>query len=400
MELKPPPRHDSRILVVDDLEENRELLRRGLERAGHAVIEAGDGGAALEALGAGQVDLILLDIMMPGMDGYQVLERLKAHAEWSRIPVIVISALDQMDSVVRCIELGASDYLHKPFNRILLRARVGACLEQKRLRDREQWHYRALEQSQARLRAELAEAAAYVVSLLPEPLRGAIRADWEYLPSTALGGDALGYHSLGTDRLAVYLLDVCGHGVGAALLAVSILDALRPGALSAELAADPAGVLAMLNARFAMERHNDMYFTAWYGVYRRSTRELVYANGGHPPPILVPPGAGEPTRLVAEGLVVGAWPDARFEPGRCHVEPGSHLYVFSDGAYELTRPDGTAFDYAGLVELLRIDAASDATELTGHAPELGARPLRISQEITRVHGGAFEDDFSMLRVAF
>jgi len=324
------------------------------------------------------------------MDGYEVLEHLKAHAEWSRIPVIVISALDQMDGVVRCIELGASDYLHKPFNRILLRARVGACLEQKRLRDREQWQYQALEQSQARLRAELSEAAAYVASLLPEPLRGPIRADWEYLPSTALGGDALGYHSLGADHLAFYLLDVCGHGVGAALLAVSILDALRPGVLSPELATDPAGVLAMLNSRFAMERHNDMYSTAWYGIYRHSTRELVYANGGHPPPVLVPPGAGEPKRLVAEGLVVGAWPDARFEAGRCQVEPGSHLYVFSDGAYELSRADGTSFNYAGLVELLRADAERATTDT----------PLTVSQEIARVHGGAFEDDFSMLRVAF
>ena len=214
----PPPDPGGLVLVVDDIAENRELLRRRLESQGHMVIEAADGAQAFEALGCAPVDVILLDILMPGMDGYEVLERLKAHSDWSRIPVIVISSLDQMDSVVRCVELGASDYLHKPFNRVLLRARVSTCLEQKRLRDREQWQYRALEESQARLRAELAEAAAYVRSLLPTPLRGEVRADWEYIPSTSLGGDALGYHTLDADQLAIYLLDVCGHGVGAALL--------------------------------------------------------------------------------------------------------------------------------------------------------------------------------------
>jgi len=391
MELtSPSPDRGGLVLVVDDIAENRELLRRRLESQGHMVIEAADGAQAFEALGCAPVDVILLDILMPGMDGYEVLERLKAHSDWSRIPVIVISSLDQMDSVVRCVELGASDYLHKPFNRVLLRARVSTCLEQKRLRDREQWQYRALEESQARLRAELAEAAAYVRSLLPTPLRGEVRADWEYIPSTSLGGDALGYHTLDADQLAIYLLDVCGHGVGAALLAVSILDALRPGALGGATAADPGAVLATLNERFPMERHNNMYFTAWYGVYRRSTGELAFANGGHPPAVLLPPGAATPLRLTARGIVVGAWPDARFETARCHVEPGSHLYLFSDGAYELARADGTLFDYAGLVELLRADAARPAT----------GSCLEVSQEIARLHGGAFEDDFSMLRVVF
>jgi sigma-B regulation protein RsbU (phosphoserine phosphatase) len=389
MELTSPPAGPGGlVLVVDDDADNRELLRRRLESEGHMAIEASGGAQAFEALACAPVDVILLDILMPEMNGYEVLERLKAHSDWSRIPVIVISSLDQMDSIVRCVELGASDYLHKPFNRVLLRARVSACLEQKRLRDREQWQYRALEESQARLRAELAEAAAYVRSLLPTPLRGEVRADWEYIPSTSLGGDALGYHALDADQLAIYLLDVCGHGVGAALLAVSILDALRPGALGEATAADPGAVLAALNGRFPMERHNNMYFTAWYGVYRRSTGELAYANGGHPPAVLLPPGGAEPLRLTARGIVVGAWPDARFETGRCDVEPGSHLYLFSDGAYELARGDGTPFDYSGLVELLRADAARPATDSS----------LELSQEISRLVGGTFDDDFSMLRV--
>jgi DNA-binding response OmpR family regulator len=127
----------ARLLVVDDNEVNRDLLARWLERLGHAVAVAEDGQQALATLGAEPFDLVLLDVVMPVMDGYQVLERLKADATWRDIPVIVLSALDDLESVVLCIQMGAADYLPKPFNPVLLRARVGACLAQKRLRDQE-----------------------------------------------------------------------------------------------------------------------------------------------------------------------------------------------------------------------------------------------------------------------
>ena len=127
-----------RILVVDDNEDNRFTLVRRLRHAGHDNIEeAGDGRAALRAMEAGDVDLVLLDIMMPEMDGYQVLEHVKRDMRLRHIPVIMISAIDDIESVVRCIELGAEDYLPKPFNPTLLKARIGASLERKRMRDSE-----------------------------------------------------------------------------------------------------------------------------------------------------------------------------------------------------------------------------------------------------------------------
>ncbi len=125
------------VLVVDDSETNRDLLARTLQRQGHSVTLAETGQQALEILGEQAFDLVLLDIMMPGMNGYQVLQRLKSHPPWCNIPVIMISALDEMDSIVRCIEAGAEDYLPKPFNPVLLQARTQASLEKKRLRDRE-----------------------------------------------------------------------------------------------------------------------------------------------------------------------------------------------------------------------------------------------------------------------
>jgi len=142
--------HPSRILVVDDNAANRDVLERRLLRGGHQVITAANGVAALELALAHEFDLILLDLIMPEMSGFEVLRRLKAAEHTGHIPVIVISALDELDSVVRCIEAGAEDYLTKPFNPTLLRARIGASLEKKWLRDREKKFLADLEQEKKR----------------------------------------------------------------------------------------------------------------------------------------------------------------------------------------------------------------------------------------------------------
>ena len=140
------PTDRGRILVVDDDEGNRDVLARRLSREGYAVTVAADGRAALDALASAPVDLVLLDVMMPGMDGYEVLTRLKGEPKLRAIPVVMISALDEIASVARCIELGAEDYLAKPFDPVLLRARIGACLEKKRLHDQEATLRRELEE--------------------------------------------------------------------------------------------------------------------------------------------------------------------------------------------------------------------------------------------------------------
>ncbi|HXY29675.1 MAG TPA: response regulator [Gemmatimonadaceae bacterium] len=140
-----PPDHPARILVVDDIEDNRQLLRRRLEKQGHQVVCAEDGRRALDIVHDQAIDLVLLDIMMPELDGFAVLQRLKSSAATRDIPVIVISALDDVESAVRCIEQGAEDFLSKPFDPVLLKARVGASLGKKRSRDREVAYLRAAE---------------------------------------------------------------------------------------------------------------------------------------------------------------------------------------------------------------------------------------------------------------
>lgn len=151
------------VLVVDDNEMNRDLLSRRLQRQGHTVVMAHNGRQAIKQLQTQPFDLVLLDVMMPEMNGYQVLEHLKADPALRHIPVIMISALDDLESVVRCIQLGAEDYLFKPFNPILLKARIGACLEKKRLRDQEQAFLKQIQ-------AEREKSERLLLNILPKPI--------------------------------------------------------------------------------------------------------------------------------------------------------------------------------------------------------------------------------------
>jgi len=186
----------SRILVVDDIASNRDLLSRRLVREGHQVETAEDGASALDRVIAEQFDLILLDLMMPGMSGFEVLCRLKSSSRTRHIPVIMISALDELDSTVRCIEAGAEDYLPKPFNPILLRARINACLEKKWLRDREQAY---LEE----LRVEKLRSESLLLNILPQTVVTRMRngesviAD-RFGQATILFSDLVGFTVLST----------------------------------------------------------------------------------------------------------------------------------------------------------------------------------------------------------
>jgi adenylate cyclase len=195
----------SRILVVDDNASNRDVLERRLVREGHQVVTAANGAAALELAGSGTFDLILLDLIMPEMSGFEVLRRLKAAQHTVDIPVIVISALDEIDSVVRCIEAGAEDYLAKPFNPILLRARIGASLEKKWLRDREKQFVADLEQEKAR-------SETLLLNILPRSIVDRMR-NGEMVIADSIGEatilfcDLVGFTTLSADLTAGRTID-------------------------------------------------------------------------------------------------------------------------------------------------------------------------------------------------
>ena len=241
--------------------------------------------------------------------------------------------------------------------------------------------------------AELKEAAQYVKSLLPSPLDdGRVRIDWRFVTSTSLGGDAFGYGWIDDDHLQVYLLDVCGHGVGAALLSVTVMNVIRSGSLQGTDFRDPAEVLSALNEAFPMARQNGSYFTIWYGVYRPSTRRLVHASGGHPAALLLhgPAGAAPAERLRAPNLIIGFVPGKRFVSEEVDVPAGARLFLFSDGVYEVDLPDNQVWafdDFAAFLERPPSDGASRMDDLLAEA-----RRLQGSETLP--------DDFSILEAVF
>lgn len=192
------------ILVVDDNRMNRLKLSRGLEQQGHTLALAENGQQALEMVQAQPFDLMLLDIVMPEMDGYQVLEHMKRDSTLRDIPVIVISALDEMESVVKCIKMGAEDYLPKPFDPVLLKARIEACLEKKRLRDQEQAYLRQLQ-------VEREKSELLLLNILPKPIAERLKqgesiiAD-SFVEVTVLFADIVGFTRLSTHMLATELI--------------------------------------------------------------------------------------------------------------------------------------------------------------------------------------------------
>ena len=252
----------------------------------------------------------------------------------------MISGMDQENSIARCIEAGADDYLMKPVNPIFLRARIGACLERKRLRDLEQRTHASLLESQSHLAEELSEASRYVSCLLPKPLSHPdVTACWHFQSCSQIGGDGFGYRWIDKDHWAFFLFDVCGHGVGAAMLSISILNILRTLSLPDTDFKSPQSVLQGLNLAFPMEAHNEQYFTCWYGVYSPSTRQLRYGSAGHPPALCIE--GIECTPLRTQAPPIGCMDDAKFCEDSRILAPSGRLIVISDGVYELEKRDGT-----------------------------------------------------------
>jgi sigma-B regulation protein RsbU (phosphoserine phosphatase) len=244
------------------------------------------------------------------------------------------------------------------------------------------------------LNQELEEAADYVRTILPPPItEGTIRTDWRFVPSTSLGGDAFGYHWLDRDHFAFYLIDVSGHGVGAALLSVSVINALRSQSLPDADFNDPESVLKCLNAAFPSEQNNDMFFTMWYGVYNKPSRELSYASAGHPPALLL--GGSDspdskPVLLRTANYIIGGIPNVDYPKSKHTIGRATTIYLFSDGVYEVEKPDGSMWRFNEFSEFMSRNEA-DRRSSMDHLYNNG---LILSQK------DQFEDDFTILEIAF
>lgn len=255
----------------------------------------------------------------------------------------------------------------------------------------------ALAESQRKLAGELAEAAAYVRSLLPAPIeKGPISADWIFHSSTALGGDCLGYHWVDKDCFAMYVLDVCGHGVGAALLSISAKNVFSTHSLRDTDFKDPSSVLKNASITFDMDRQNSMFFTLWYGVYNTKTHVLEYGCAGNPPAVLITPGQKRKGKKViqqleAKGPPVGVVPGFSYKKQSVKVPDKSYLYIFTDGIYEIDDiRSGKQWGYDDFLETLK-DAKNDAHTALN----------RVLDKAKAISGqDNFEDDITLMRFNF
>lgn len=238
---------------------------------------------------------------------------------------------------------------------------------------------------------EIERAAAYVKALLPPPgSDGLFSTDWIYKPSAQLGGDAFGYGRLSEHLYVAYLIDVAGHGAGAAMHAVAIMNQLRQRSLPNTDMSRPELVLSTLNELFQMEDHAGLYFTIWYGVYDTRTRMLEYASGGHHAAYLVDADKSEAIPLLTRNVIIGAMPAMNFTHACVEVPPSSSIYLFSDGVFEIVDLDGKQWDISDFVTLMLESGRDGETE-----------PQRLYKAVsTQARSSTFDDDFSLLVVTF
>ena len=336
--IKPPEGH---LLVVDDNKVLRMLLGRSLEQQGYNVAYAADGHQAMDLLHRQPFDMMLLDIEMPEMNGYQVLEQVISDPVLRDIPVIVTSALEELTSVVRCIEMGAEDYLFKPVNQVLLKARIGASLEKKRLRDRQAALLHQLER-------EMEIARRTQMSILPVKLPSRPGFDFGamIMPARAVGGDFYDIIELESDRVGVIIGDVADKGLPAALFMALTYSLVRG---EAKRASNPGQALRNTNRLLLGLNETELFVTLLYGVLDFKSGEFNYARAGHLPPVILDKDASPVPVNLGVGQPLGVFSDPLIDEGCQAIPEGGMVLLFSDGLSEAIDSQGNQFEVAGLL---------------------------------------------------
>jgi sigma-B regulation protein RsbU (phosphoserine phosphatase) len=351
---------------------NRDLLSRRLRKKGHEVLVAEGGAEALEMIQSEAFDLVLLDIMMPVMDGFEVLEKIRDKHGPSELPVIMATAKTESEDIVAALKIGANDYVTKPFDFPVVLARVHTQLALKKGRD-------ALAQAHRRMKQDLEAAAAIQQTLLPaeNPEVPGARCAWRYVPCDELAGDTLNVIRLDEKTTGLFVLDVSGHGVSSSLLSVtlsrlmsgvpdasSVLWKREPG--SGEIrVASPLEVAGELSHQFPCDDATRQYFTLVYGTLDVDSRILTYVSAGHPPMIQLRRGSA-PIFHRSTGLPIALLP-ADLDPGGIQqaevpLDPGDRLYLYSDGIPEARNSDGEQYGEARTADALQSCMDQSLTE--------------------------------------
>jgi sigma-B regulation protein RsbU (phosphoserine phosphatase) len=392
-----------RVLVVDDQPIVCEAVRRLIATQGACEYRAvQDPSQALAVAAEFRPTVILQDIEMPGVNGLELLPRYREHPELRDVPIVMLTGKEEPETKAEAFARGASDYLVKLPHPVELVARIRHHSRGFRMQLERNAAFRALSESEAHLKSEILRAAQYVQSLLDPPMQGTVDADWRFVPCESLGGDVFGYHWIDEDRLAAYVIDVSGHGVGPALMGVSAMNLIRSGSLEIEQALDPTRVLQALNAAFPMARHDGMYFTVWYGVYDRRTRELRWSGGGHPPAFLVQDGAL--ATLHSTTYMVGISDEYDAPTERTTIAPGARLYLFSDGVFELHTAEGGIWGLDRFEELVRgapAEGLLDSVVAITKRVTLEGRGVAATDMDAALAGAvSWDDDFSLIELRF
>ena len=325
-----------RVLVVDDVRTNRLVLERTLSKLGYEVTSVGNGADALRLAKESPPDLALVDIMMPGMDGYEVCRRLKADPQTRDTQVIMVTALTEIEDLETGFEAGAMDYVCKPFNPRELVVRVRNALQLKHQGDR-------LRHFQTRMSRELELAGALQATMLSVPplLLDDVHVSTAYRPSFNVSGDLFDRVVLPNGRLCVYVADVAGHGVAAAMLS-SLLKAIFTDVIqSAGGEESPSALCNEVDLRFRRSvSMRSAYATAFMGIYDPGPRLWCTMNCGHPSPLVIAPD-GACTRPFDEGGsmpigcgLLGDNPFTEDDEVKLSVEPGTLLFIYTDGLIE------------------------------------------------------------------
>ncbi|GBE91710.1 PP2C family protein-serine/threonine phosphatase [Nostoc cycadae] len=393
-----------KILVIDDDPIVQAVLKRTLENQGYEITVAKNGEEGITQARLLRPALIICDWVMSKLDGLEVCRQIKADPELATTFFILLTAKGaargEEDDRVRGLDAGADEFISKPIEMNELKARVRAGLRLHQLNQDLQSQKQALEilnqtlQTQKQImEAELAEAAEYVRSLLPPPLTGTVTTEALFIPSAQLGGDCFDYYWLDDEHLVIYLLDVSGHGVGSALLSVSVLNILRSQSLPNTNFCHPSEVLKALNHHFQMSNHGAKYFTIWYGVYHRIKHQLIYANAGHPPAVLLSGNSytnSQVKQLSSLDLPIGFMPEVDFAEAVFDIEANSILYIFSDGVYEINQPNGNILGLDTFIEILiKYNRVNNC-----HIQNL------LMQIMTLNIQQSLEDDLSLLKIYF
>ncbi|HTS65850.1 MAG TPA: SpoIIE family protein phosphatase [Candidatus Acidoferrales bacterium] len=343
------------VLVVDDAPANIRVVNEILHDI-YKVKIATSGPKALELANATpSPDLILLDVVMPEMDGYEVCTRLKAETATRDIPVIFLTGQTETTDETRGFEVGAVDYIHKPFSPAVVAARVHTHLTLRETREQ-------LERQLLAIRAEMETARHIQMSILPAevPAIRGLDIAARYIPMTSVAGDFYDFMVLDENRIGILVADVSGHGMPAALIASMLKVAF---ATQADNAADPVRVLTGLNETL-YGKFQGHYVTAAYALIDTEKMTLRYAGAGHPPLLLRDGATGKSRCIVENGLFLGYFPDAKFAAIEEPFRAGDWLLLYTDGISEMRDRADEEFGEARLRGFLDDNGSLSAAEFS------------------------------------